>query len=229
MLLNEMGSEWVRDCSHLKLAPFLPAQRGPKLLVIQIGLLTQCHLKIKFNQKFERSASERPYQLFHLWLNRRHNLHSTAPSTDDSDSLADEIISFVIICRMHELARKALQTGNIWPLPAVQDTSSVDEELSGVVNKFVGVQVSNSEPPDAMIVIPFCTLDLVSQFDILFDEIAFIGNFFQVAPYFGGVGVVMRPQLNLPRELVVYGGNITSTSGISSRVSAFSLLQFQRE
>jgi hypothetical protein len=72
-----------------------------------------------------------------LFLYIGHDLDATTSSSDDRNTLSFQRVPLFVRSGMHELALVVFQAGNIWHLPLVQDSSSIDEELCFVFDDSV--------------------------------------------------------------------------------------------
>ena len=62
---------------------------------------------------------------------------------------------------MHELALERFQTRYVRPLPVIENSASIDEELGTVVEDFISDKVAHFEPPQPGFIVPLSVFDLV--------------------------------------------------------------------
>ena len=106
-----------------------------------------------------------------LVLNCSNNLDTRASRSNDSYAFVGKFITFLVIGRMHQLALEVMQSRNIGPLPVVQHTTSIDEELGTVVEYFISSKIPYSASPQTGFVVPFHMLQTVPQFDVFSNEV----------------------------------------------------------
>lgn len=119
---------------------------------------------------------------------------------------------------MHKFSLEVFQSWDIGPFPAIQHTSSINEEFRSILHHLVRVQIADLESPYPVFPIPLNMLNLMPQFDILLDEIVLALDRFQILPNLRRERVIMRPQINLPRELIINRRNVTRASSPSKHL-----------
>ena len=85
----------------------------------------------------------------------------------------------------------------------IQYAPSIDEELRFVVEDVAGLEVLDFESPDAVFAVPRGVLNLMLKLDILVNEVVLVVDTLKVLPDLRRVRVEVRPELDLPAELVV--------------------------
>jgi len=85
----------------------------------------------------------------------------------------------------------------------IQYAPSIDEELRFVVEDVAGLEVLDLEPPHPVFAVPRGVLDLMLKLDMLVDEVVLVVDALKVLPDLRRVRVEVRPELDLPAELVV--------------------------
>lgn len=63
--------------------------------------------------------------------------------------------------RVHQLALERLQARDVGPLPFVENSTSIDEELGTVVEDFISEKVVYFESPQPCFIVPLDVFDLV--------------------------------------------------------------------
>ena len=63
--------------------------------------------------------------------------------------------------RVHQLALERLQARDVGPLPVIENSASIDEELGTVVEDFISDKVAHFEPPQPGFIVPLSVFDLV--------------------------------------------------------------------
>jgi len=147
-------------------------------------------------------------QMLHFGLDPRDNLHARTARANHGHPFPVQVVPLVVAGRVHQLALEVAQARDVGPLPVVQDAARVDEELGGVVLDLARREIPDLEAPHARVVVPLGALDLVPQLDVLLDEVVLLLDVLEVAPDLLRRRVVVRPELDLPRELVVDRGNV---------------------
>jgi hypothetical protein len=135
-----------------------------------------------------------PDELRRVRLMPRRRLHCDemdSPVTDETNRLAAEVVGLVPVSTVEKLALVVLQAVDIRPLPVVQETSGVDEDVGVVVDDGT-VSGGDLDIPLNLLGVPCGGRDRVAEFDVLL-EIVLCGESLEVAVDFSGAGVDRRP------------------------------------
>lgn len=154
-------------------------------------------------------------QMLDFFLHASDGLNTRATSSKNGNPFAVEIVALLIIGCMHDLAFEIRKTPDIRHLPAAEHSTSIDKELSGVLEDCATRQIANLDAPDTFLFVPMSAFNNMSQLDILANKIALLLDLFQILPDLPRVGVVMCPKLWFPGKLVVDTRYVTCTSWIS--------------
>lgn len=88
---------------------------------------------------------------------------------------------------VEKLALVILQAVDIWPLPVVQETSGVDNDVGVVVDDGT-ISGGDLDVPLSLLSVPCRSRDRVAEFDVLL-EIVLCGEPLEVVVDFSGTGV----------------------------------------
>ena len=80
---------------------------------------------------------------------------------------------------MKESSFVVLQTWNSRPLPVVQDTTGIDQDIAMIADNAVGVKISNLDVVASALLIPVGTNDLMLCLDVVLQAI-FVGESIEV-------------------------------------------------
>lgn len=86
---------------------------------------------------------------------------------------------------MKEGSLKIMETWDVWPLPSVQDTSAVNDEIRMIVKYSTGCKVLNTDSPLTGSVIPRKGNDSMSKFDIFLSEVVLSVDRLEIFPDLG--------------------------------------------
>ena len=104
----------------------------------------------------------------------------------------------------------------------VEHSASINEELRFIIKDGVGLHISDLEAPFPSLLVPSHAFDLMLELYVLVDEVILIVDAFEILPDLWRVAVVVRPEFDLPGELVVDRRDITGTSRIARYRKVFS-------
>lgn len=116
---------------------------------------------------------------------------------------------------MEEGALVVIQARDLWPLPVIQDTASIDEDITVVVNDGAGCIVLDLYVVAAVLVVPVGANYLVLGLDVLV-EVVLLGKALEVVEDLIRRGVDCRPvEIRLEAPGVVMGGDVAGAAIMS--------------
>lgn len=89
------------------------------------------------------------------------------PITDQSNILPGEVQILIPICTMNQCSLVILDSGDSWPSPVIQHTTTVDENVTLVMDGPTSRQIFDLNVPMAASLIPLCPDNLVIGLAIL--------------------------------------------------------------
>lgn len=130
--------------------------------------------------------------------------HLYIPVSNKSDVLIRQVYQRVPGCTVQELPFEGLQAGNPWPLPAIEDTRSIDKDVCCMILVGAGLSIAHHHLPVRLVGPPCSMHDLMLQMDIPVECMA-MAEVCEILPYFTGSRIVCRPTgVGLERPGVAY-------------------------
>lgn len=106
--------------------------------------------------------------LLQLW----DNLNRCGAGADNTNSLAHEVHRVIPVSRVHQRALEVMETFDLWPLPVIQDSGPVDDNVRPILGDRSGRRVLEGNVPDCFLGIPNRFDQLRVQLDILLGSMA---------------------------------------------------------
>lgn len=114
------------------------------------------------------------------------------PIPDQADTFALQIISFFIVGAVQQLPLKVLESCNLWPLPIVQDSGTIDENITSVLRDVASCGVADTNRPFTCLVVPLSMFHLLIDRDVR-PQLVFRRKLFEVSLDLRASGVDGRP------------------------------------
>jgi len=158
--------------------------------------------------------------LLQLW----DNLNRCGAGADNTNSLAREVHGVIPVRRVHQRALEVVETFDLWPLPVIQDSGPVDDNVRPILGDLSSHRVLECNVPDCFLGVPNRLDQLRVQLDILLGSMA-LDEAFEVLLDLGSICKVVAPLwIGIPGIPIKMRWDIACNSRVSA--TTFSMATF---